>query len=67
MTEAATHSPPAIHFFVKIASFELLYVLKFEADIYETSHYCKIHSGESTFSFPLKILAILKRDAICKC
>ena len=32
--------PHATHFFVKITIFYLFYFLKFEADLYETSHYC---------------------------
>ena len=35
-----THCPPAIHFFVKITTFELLYFLEFAAVPYETLHFC---------------------------
>ena len=31
---------PAIHFFVKIKIFKLSYFLEFEADLYETAHFC---------------------------
>ena len=66
-----TQCPPAIHFFVKIAIFVLLYFLAFEADLYSS----KLHSfkfnmanlpKDPVFSFHLKISDILKRDVILK-
>ena len=65
------HTLPAfIHFFVKIAIFELLYFLKFEAELYKKSYFCLIQYCESTyrssFSFHSKISDILEHDAISK-
>ena len=52
MKFTGTHCLPAIHvihFFVKIAIFNLLYFLEFEADLYKTSNFCKIQYGETTY------------------
>ena len=70
MYSRRAHTAPAIHFFVKIAIFELLYFLEFEADLNETSNFCQLLYGETTygscFSFHLKISDVIKRDLISK-
>ena len=70
MTGANTARQLTIHFFEKVAIFEFLYFLKFEANLHETSGFVISSMGnpfmDLAFSFNLTFTDIIKCDVVSK-